>query len=616
MLPLATFWQMVDENVIHLLSQDGATPAQEDVAFATLSERRRNEVHRRYQYVHAVVKSGPHPFAGPNLKAAIDEAYMIEEAAWREQKRDTPRPCKPSMSTVARWTKRYIESCGSLTALASQTHRRGPKKKRFPIETEALIAKRIHEDYLASPPISAVQLYCNIAGSIVSDPTFSPEGGDEIPSERTIQRRVAEIDPYLSTLKRHGRRRAERLARPAGTRLTASRPMEWVLLDGQRMDVEVIDGDTGESLGRPYLVTLLDVCTRTLAGYFISLLPFCSTTALAAIKDMLTRDPTREPGGRAEKITPDNGRDLVSAAITNLLAKVHIHFEPTEVMDPNGKAILERFYSTVNTQFSHMLHGTTFSSPTARGDYASKDNARYTIEFVREKFRQWVDTIYHKGIHGETHRAPILDWRDRASAFPIPHYSVSDIDAIARVGHRRTISKGRVTVDYLHWKSAALAALEQSGIRDVMVLVDELALAHAYVHPMGKPEKLVLADPVWPDYMVGLTAYEHEKVKKSLQEQEKKDLREIGEYQWELSRWQLYQETHGAAAKAAIRRVKALKRSVCSSGRDDNGSISLNDQAPTVQSEDKAGSEASLPPSGEKIQSVTERRSTFDSYEM
>jgi hypothetical protein len=84
MLPLATFWQLVDESVVHLLSQDGSTPAQEDEAFATLSERRRNEAHRRYHYVHAAVKSGRHPFAGLNLKIAIDEAYTVEEEEWRD----------------------------------------------------------------------------------------------------------------------------------------------------------------------------------------------------------------------------------------------------------------------------------------------------------------------------------------------------------------------------------------------------------------------------------------------------------------------------------------------------------------------------------------------------
>lgn len=615
-LPFSTFWQLVEENVILLLSQDGLTRAEGGEALATLSERRRIEVYRRYRYVYVTLKAEGHPFAMSNLKAAIDEARAAEEEEWKSQKRDTPMPRKPSVATVSRWLKRYIESCNSLIALASQTHQRGPKKKRFSIETESIISQKIHEDYLASPPISAVQLYCNVTGIIVSDPAFKPEHGDQIPSERTIQRRVAEIDPYLSTLRRHGRRRAERLARPAGTRLIASRPMEWVLLDGHRMDFEVVDGDTGESLGRPYLVSLMDVCTRAIVGYFISLLPFCSTTALAAIKDMLTRDPAQGPGGRAEKLTPDNGRDLVSAAVTNLLMKVHIHFEPTEVMDPNGKAILERFYATVNIQFSHMLHGTTFSSPTARGDYSSRDNARFTLEFVCEKFKQWVDTVYHQGIHGETQRAPILDWRDRTSSFPIPHYPVSDIDAIARIGHRRTITKGRVTFDYLHWKSAALAALEQSGIRDVVVLVDELNLEHVYVHPVGKPEQLILADPVWPDYMVGLTMYEHEKAKKLLQDQAKKDLREIGEYQWELARWQLYQETHGPAAEAAIRRVRALKQRGQSSAQDDRVPGSVDDRDPVIRSNDGVDTQNSVPTSHDELHGAPQRRSKFDSFEM
>jgi putative transposase len=329
-------------------------------------------------------------------------------------------------------------------------------------------------------------------------------------------------------------------------------------MDGHRMDVIVIDPDTGEWLGRPYLVAILDVCTRALVGWHISLIPFCATTALAAVKDMCSRDPSKGPGGVPEQLTPDLGPDLVAGALTNMLQKLLIHFEPTERMDPNGKAMLERFFLTLNMQLSHIFPGTTFSSPANRGEYKSEGKARLSIEEVREKFGKWADTVYHKGVHGETQRIPAVHWRECQSSYPLLSYSKADLDVMARVSHPRTISSGRVTFDYLFWKSAALSTFEQQGWRDVILLIDELNLENAYVHPIGKPEMVVQADPVKPEYMRGLTKYEHERVKKKLKEQTAKDLREVGEFTWAIARWQLYEELHGRFAKSAKRRLKAL----------------------------------------------------------
>jgi putative transposase len=555
-LPLTTFWELKEAGNIQLLSLDGSGLAtDDDASLARLSPARKEEVDRRRLYVMAALKGSTKPFSRRNLNSAIADVHKLEVKS-AESTGDAP-PKAPSPSTLARWTHRFIESAYDLASLASNTYRRGPQSKRLPIEAESVIAEVIGKDYLTEQRISATQAYCNVVGEIESTPTFAGVA-HVVPSERTVQRRVAEVDPYVRTLRRYGRKHADRLARPAGTSTVTSRPMEWVFMDGHKLDVIVVDPDTGESLGRPFLVALIDHQTRALVGWNISLIPFCSTTALAAIKDMSGRDPSKGPGGVPEKLTPDLGPDLIAAALTSMLRRLLVHFEPTEAFDPNGKAILERFFATVTVQFVHMLPGTTFSSPADRGDYRSVDKARLTLDFVREKFGQWVDTVYHASVHGETQRIISIHWRDQQSAFPILSYSKADLDVMARVGHQRTISKGRVNVDYLYWKSAALSRMEQQGVRSVMVLVDDLDLEKVYVHPVGKPEALVLADPVRPDYMRKLNRYEHDEVKKRLAEQTRKDLREVGEYAWEIARWRLYMDIHGPAAKAINQRLKAL----------------------------------------------------------
>ncbi|TCG07188.1 hypothetical protein BZM27_21095 [Paraburkholderia steynii] len=331
--------------------------------------------------------------------------------------------------------------------------------------------------------------------------------------------------------------------------------MEWVFMDGHVMHVLVVDPSDGSILCRPLLVALLDLCTRSLVGYYISLLPFCATTALEAVKDMLCRDPFVEPGGEAELITPDNGKDLRSSAMVNVLRRTGMHFEPAEAYHPNGKAAMERFLSTVSMQFTHNLPGTTFSSAKDRGTYDSEGNAALTLDSVRSLFKQWVDTVYHCALHSETQRIPKLHWLELQKEFPVHHYPRKEIDAIARVPHARVISNGRVEVDYLHWKSHSLASWEQQGDRDVIVLLDDLDLEKACVYRVGDPQGYVFADPCRPAYMRGLSRYEHQEVRSRMKAAGQKDLDKVGDHTLHKARAKLWRDIQEAAG-AVTRRVK------------------------------------------------------------
>ncbi|MDR6477414.1 putative transposase [Paraburkholderia graminis] len=557
MLPRSTFYTLVEDTTILLLSVDGSSLAEIEPGLARLGPQQMAGMRRRLRYVMGALKGSTKPTSMSNLMAVIKSVHSaeLEESTDRET-RDKLRP--PGPSTVARWIKRFVASEFNVVVLIPLTHQRGPQSKRLSLPVESVIIDKITNDYLADERVTGVQTYCNVVGAIQENKAMFPDGVPWNPSKRTIQRRISEVDPYVRTLYRYGRARADRQARPAGIAFSMDRPMQLVFMDGHRMDVIVIDGETGEWLGRPFLVAILDVCTRALVGWFISLVPFCASTAIAAVKDMCCRNAAREPGGVPEQITPDLGPDLVAAALTNFLQKLGIHFDPTKRLDPNGKAMLERFFGTLNLQLSHIFPGTTFSSPDDRGDYKSEKKAGLTLEEIRDAFAKWVNTVYHVGVHGETQRIPSLDWRDRQMSYPILSYSKGDLDVMARVAHSKKISNGRVTHNYLHWKSAALSTFEQQGLRDVIVLVDEMNLKYAYVHPVGKPEMIVQADPVKPSYMDGLTRYEHENVKRKMKEQTQKDLREVGEFAWEIARYRLYEEIHGRYAKFAKRKLKAL----------------------------------------------------------
>ena len=545
-LATETFWSLVDQSVIGFLAMSGEKDSEttEQYKLWKLTDSQREEMLRRFKYVTRALAGCGKPFTRSNVTRAIS---LISS----EIQDQNP----PAYSTLSRWMKRFINSDMNQRSLIPCSDKKGDKRKKFPLEIESIIAHTITSDFLTTQRLSVEQTYCNVVGRVKD--AFPLLEKKFIPSSRTIYRRIAEIDPYVRGRMRYGPRYAEIHNRAAGASLQVSRLMETVMIDGHRLDVIVVDPETGEPLGRPFLVCLFDVFSRAVVGWHISLIPFCATTALAAIKDMCSRNPSTTPGGIPESILPDNGRDFASHAIRNLCSTVGMHIQPAKAYCPDDKAHLERFFRTVNEQLVHLFSGTTFSSPDDRGDYDSVKNACITLAQIRELFRSWVDEVYHRAVHSSTERAPFFAWRDHQAEMPIMSYTPEEMDAIARVGCKRQITAGRVIANGLSYKSDTLCTLEAMDRRGVTVLVDEMNLGFVYVRHEANPEILIRADSVWTSYTRNLTLYEHLEVKKERKKMAEKDRLESGEFYYEISRWKLWQKIHGMKSIHA-RRLRLL----------------------------------------------------------
>ena len=415
-MPVETFWSLVDDGVVGFCGT--AESGDNSLQLWELTGEQCDEMHRRHKYVATAMLSPRKIMAASNLRKTIQ---VVAE------KLGDPNP--PSRTTLARWLQIFAQSGGNPKQLLPRHSDKGRRELRFCFEIEAVVQETIRNDFLTVNRDSIEQVACNIIGKISERPWLD----GPVPSRSSIYRRAAALDPYIVALKRYGSTFANMRFRAAGASLEATRPMQIVMMDGHRMDVLVVDTETGEILGRPYLVCLLDVASRAIVGWHISLVPFCATTALAAIKDTCSRDPASGPGGVPEVIVPDNGPDLASQALRKLCTWLGVHIEPAKAYSPNDKAHIERFFRTVNMMLIHLLPGTTFSSPSDRGEYKSGELACLTLDDVKEKFEKWLTTVYH--VHADSNRAPIMAWRDLQSTYPILHFSAVELDVVARVVH-------------------------------------------------------------------------------------------------------------------------------------------------------------------------------------
>ncbi|HEY0063127.1 MAG TPA: Mu transposase C-terminal domain-containing protein [Telluria sp.] len=500
---------------------------------------------RKHRYVEGALRQLTHPTAVKPLKIVIGQvAVALGDSS------------PPAVSSVAQWIRKYQQS-GSrgLIGYASS----GNRTIRLGIEVERLVAEAIKLIYLRREKHSAKDVRDHVVGRLADMGLFAADQTDtRVPTLRTIQRRLKQLDPYLVARAQRGEEAANRLLRAAGRSIKAHAILSIVEADTHTLDVMIIDPDTKEVLGRPFLTCMIDVHTRAVVGTHVSLFPPSAITALAAFKDMLTRHGRGLPGGVPAQLCPDNGVEFRNSAFSRLCEALSVTLTPSQVREPNGKPHIERFFGTITNDLVQKLSGTTFSNPKQRGDYDSSKQACFSLADVRSFINEWIDG-YHRAVHTRTGRAPICAWEEQIKILPPLTISEIDVNALARRPVQRSIVHGRVRCAGLEYFSPALATIEAQGKERVTVLVDDLDLNSVLVQHPEKKDILIQADSVDPDYTVGLTSYEHAESMRIKKAMSANDRAKLGHQANSIARWELLQRIHSCnrASKMQIRKITA-----------------------------------------------------------
>ncbi|MBD3667737.1 MAG: DDE-type integrase/transposase/recombinase [Kangiella sp.] len=441
---------------------------------------------------------------------------IIQEVATRRNEE------VPGSSTVFKWVRRYISSGYRANALVSGCYQKGNRNKRVCYHTEIVIDQLINEQYLTiqRPTIAAIYEKLQILhlhGEI-----------NELPSIRTLERRINRISQHAKLKNRHGSQAATRILRAAGCSVNYSRALEAVQADGHILNVLVVDDQTGEILGRAYATIIIDVYTRCIISAVITLQPFCTSTVIEATKLALTAG-YNGLGGHMSNFFVDNGADYVSKSLKNLASTIGMNIDYGPPNEPNFKAHIETFFDTLNTGLVHRLKGTTWSSPADRGDYPSEELACLPLEKIQELIHEWIFNEYHKRVHDGHKRIPLSIWDESRKQHPIYIHKETDINTVARVVERRTVNKGRVIYDGLAWYSHALASLEAElraagKSRKLDVYIDTNNLVSVLVRDPRHKNNFIQADSTTPEFTQHLTIEEYKIAQKELKMKTASDL--------------------------------------------------------------------------------------------
>lgn len=516
-----------------------------DCAVRVVTESVAPTVVRKHRYVESALRQLKHPTAVEPLKAVINQvAASLGDTS------------PPAVSSVAKWIRRYQQS-GPNGLIGSANS--GNRTIRLGVEVERIVAEAIKLVYLQREKHSARDVRDHVVGRLSDLGLCGAREDIHVPTLRTIQRRLKQLDPYVVTRAQRGEEAAHRLLRAAGRSIKAHAILSIVEADTHTLDVMIVDPDTKEVLGRPFLTCMIDVHTRAIVGTYVSLFPPSAVTSLAAFKDMLTRYGRGLPGGVPAQLCPDNGIEFKNSAFSRLCQALSVTLTPSQVREPNGKPHIERFFGTITNDLIQKLSGTTFSNPAQRGDYESEKRARFTLAEVRSFIDEWIERHYHRSVHARTGRAPICAWEEQVAILPPLTLAEIDVNALARRPVQRSIVHGRVRCAGLEYFSPALATIEAQGNDRVIVLIDDLDLNSVLIQHPSHKDTLIHADSVDPGYTVGLTSYEHAETMRIKKGMSARDRAILGHHANSIARWELLQRIHSCnrASKLQIRKITA-----------------------------------------------------------
>lgn len=317
-----------------------------------------------------------------------------------------------------------------------------------------------------------------------------------LPDRRTIKARVDQIEKRLMARKRRDVT-AIKATTPVPGQYTASRPLEVIQIDHTLVDLVVVHQETRAPLKRPWLTLAIDVFTRMITGFHLSMDPpsrlSVSLCLLHAVYDKSAWLKEREIdagwpiAGLPETIHVDNGADFRSKAFIHGCRNEGINIIWRPPGDPHYGGHIERLIGTMMGEM-HLLPGTSFGNPIERGSYDSKKQSAMSLREL-ECYLGWeIAGGYHERIHSSLMRSPLAIWREHEDRVRLrmPHdrmaFWVSFLPE-----ERRKLRPDGVWLHGLPYWSNLLSADLGGAKRELLVKYDPRDISRVFVErPSGR----------------------------------------------------------------------------------------------------------------------------------
>lgn len=407
--------------------------------------------------------------------------------------RDQARIAATALGVTERQVYRLLRKCraggGALTSMLRGRSSGGRGKGRIAERRDALIREAVSELYLTPQRLSAARIVVEVRKRAHAQHVRSPSAG-------TVRRRIA----ALSLEERRRRGDVEVPEAVLGPTVTAKAPLDMVQIDHTPVDLILVDPIERRPIGRPWVTVAIDLFSRCIAGFHVTLeapsstsVGLCLTHVASEKKPWLENigiDADWPILGRPRCIGVDNAAEFHSEALERGCAQHDITIDWRPLGRPQVGGVVERVIGTL-MELVHGLPGTTFSNVMQRGRYDSDKAACLTLAELERWLSVAITKLYHlrphAGLDGE---APLRRYQQgvrtlaaEGRAPPTPRDPRSFlIDFLPVV--RRTVRRDGVVIDHIHYFSDALKPwIERDGPpRRVLIRRDPRDLSRIYIH--------------------------------------------------------------------------------------------------------------------------------------
>lgn len=363
-------------------------------------------------------------------------------------------------STVYDWVTAY-EARGYVTDLIPA--KPGPKKgsTRLSSAIEKIIREKIDEIFLNKTPVQITRVQKGIEEAC-------RKAGLKPPAGNTIRARIGSLDPEKVLIRQGRRDKARDKFRP----VRAEFPDEGVALAVVQIDhtlgnVVLVDEEHRLPLDRPWITFAIDVCTRIVCGFYISLeAPSAAAVGMCLVHAILPKAAYLAeldiPGdwpvlGKPGRILVDNAKEFRGEVLNGACLEHSIGLTLRPVKTPHYGGHIERLMKTSSDEIN-TLPGTTFSNPQKRGQHDSEATAAMTPREFEAYVADWVVNKYNRAIHRQIDAAPLYAFRrSTVGTAEAPGIGLRPVAAEEKLRldfmpfERRAVDRHGVVIDYIHY---------------------------------------------------------------------------------------------------------------------------------------------------------------------
>ncbi|MDD2653245.1 MAG: DDE-type integrase/transposase/recombinase [Sulfurimonas sp.] len=337
----------------------------------------------------------------------------------REEVEEYAKKAGAHFTTVYKWARGYT-STGTLTGLLPRKRGRSKGEVRIEQQAEKIIQKAIEEHYLKRIKPS-VQYVINVVLAECQKKNLTP------PSKNTIRNRISQISEYQRAKRRGSKSETRTKFEPAPGEFIADYPLQIVQIDHTKMDVIIVDEETRRPIGRPFITLAIDVYSRMITGYHMSLdapsglsVAMCVANSILPKNEWLMKmgiESNWDVWGFMDTLHADNGADFRAEALTEACRIHEINLQWRPVNKTNYGGHIERLIGTLMKAI-HTIPGTTFSNIRERLDYDSEGNASMTFHELELWLVTFITKIYHKQKHSTLGMSPEAKWEEGVFGTP------------------------------------------------------------------------------------------------------------------------------------------------------------------------------------------------------